>query len=34
LTQWESITEEEDAFEPFHQRFLSGGDSEPEVADD
>ncbi|MEF8813380.1 MAG: solute carrier family 23 protein [Halovenus sp.] len=34
LTQWESITEEEDAFEPFHQRFLSGGDSGPEVADD
>jgi xanthine/uracil permease len=34
LTQWEKITEEKDAFEPFHQRFLSGDDSDRTVADD
>ena len=34
LTQWEEITEDEDAFEPFHQRFLSGDDSDRTVADD
>jgi xanthine/uracil permease len=34
LTQWEEITEDDDAFEPFHQRFLSGDDSDRTVADD
>ena len=34
LTQWEEITEDKDAFEPFHQRFLSGDDSDRTVADD
>jgi xanthine/uracil permease len=34
LTQWESITEDDDAFEPFHEQLLGGSDSQPEVADD
>jgi len=27
LTAWETITEDEDAFEPFHQRFMPGGET-------
>jgi xanthine/uracil permease len=35
LTAWEEITEDEDAFEPVHERFMSGGDSGKRyVADD
>ena len=34
LTQWEDITEDDDEFEPFHQQYLSRGNSGPEVADD
>jgi xanthine/uracil permease len=35
LTAWEEITEDEDAFEPMHERVLGGGDSgRGDVADD
>ena len=36
LTAWEEITEDEDAFTPFHARYLGGDDepSESDVADD
>lgn len=34
LTQWESITEDEDEFEPFHEQYISGGGSSPEVTGD
>jgi xanthine/uracil permease len=35
LTAWEEITEDEDAFEPFHERLLSDGEpTEKEPADD
>lgn len=34
LTAWEEITEDDDAFTPYHARFLGGEPSEPEVAND
>jgi len=35
LTAWEEITEDDDAFTPFHERMLAGGDSGgPDPADD
>lgn len=35
LTAWEEITEDDDAFTPFHERLLSGSDSGgPDPADD
>jgi xanthine/uracil permease len=35
LTAWEEITEDEDAFEPFHQQWLGGDEGvEPDTADD
>ena len=34
LTAWEEITEDDDAFTPYHERFLGGEPSEPDVAND
>ncbi|WP_380676724.1 uracil-xanthine permease family protein [Salinigranum sp. GCM10025319] len=34
LTAWEDITEDEDAFQPFHERFLGGEPTDPDVAND
>jgi xanthine/uracil permease len=35
LTAWEDITEDEDAFEPYHERFMPGGEpANEEFADD
>ena len=34
LTAWEEITEDDDAFVPYHARFLGGEPSEPDVAND
>jgi xanthine/uracil permease len=35
LTAWEDITEDEDAFEPYHERFMGGGEpANKELADD
>jgi xanthine/uracil permease len=34
LTAWEEITEDDDAFTPYHARFLGGEPSEPDVAND
>jgi xanthine/uracil permease len=34
LTAWEEITEDDDAFEPFHQRFIGGEATDRDVADD
>lgn len=35
LTAWEEITEDEDAFEPFHEQWLAGDSGvEPDTADD
>jgi xanthine/uracil permease len=34
LTAWEDITEDEDAFQPFHQRLLGGEPTDPDIAND
>jgi xanthine/uracil permease len=34
LTAWEDITEDEDAFQPFHQRLLGGEPTDPDLAND
>jgi hypothetical protein len=34
LTAWEEITEDDDAFVPFHERLLGGDASERDVAGD
>jgi xanthine/uracil permease len=35
LTAWENITEDEDAFEPYHERFMPGGEpANEDMADD
>ena len=35
LTAWEDITEDEDAFEPYHERFMPGGEpANEDIADD
>jgi xanthine/uracil permease len=35
LTAWDDITEEEDAFEPYHERFMPGGEpANEDIADD
>jgi xanthine/uracil permease len=34
LTAWEEITEDDDAFVPFHERFLGGDSGETDVAGD
>jgi hypothetical protein len=34
MTAWEDITEDEDAFQPFHERFLRKEPADPDVAND
>jgi xanthine/uracil permease len=35
LTAWDDITEDEDAFEPYHERFMPGGEpANEDIADD